>query len=1018
MRPQVLTMVAFGPFATKQVIDFTSLGENPLFLINGPTGAGKTTILDAICFALYGKTTGDEREGSQMRCDLAAEDLLTEVSFQFQLGTDGYLIRRVPEQQRLKKSGDGHTVQKSEAQLYRIEPDGEHTPLVATKVSEATVEIELLTGLDVDQFRQVMVLPQGKFRELLMADSKAREKIFSQLFQTHIYRKIEDKLKFQAANIRNAVREHRNKRDGMLLNIEVSSDDALRDEISGLEPRLTQAKVDNEQAKSSLISASKQLEAAKVLINDFNELGKLEQAQAEFQSNEPLLLQRQQQLDSGHKAQQLKPLLDGSAARDVELKQAQTLMATAQQAKQQGEQALIEAKKHFDALPEQEQQLQQLQQQLQQLSQLVPQLSGLDELYQAAKQASSALQQAKLSGSKSREQFDELQQQIEQLKLQIPALEDLAAEQVSAGQAVSHLSEMIERYQGWLQAKSSVQQTEQQLAQAKQHGQLLRDKFSQAQLTHRQLQLVWHQGQAASLAMQLNEGQPCPVCGSEQHPNLATSDERLPSEEELTQAQQAEENANSSLNQARSEYAALQTRLQEQQKLADELQNKLAQYSEQSVDELQQQLLLKQQLLAKANQGAEQLSQLRSQINEREASAQQQRNALELERERFQELQQQVSSLQGKVEQAENHIPADYRSLDALQSAIKQLTTDVEQRQQTINATRHSYSHARELDASHSASVTAAQQSQSQCIELQQQALNELNTALAEQGFDSQQALQQALLPADVLQQIAAEIANEQQQRIENQARLSQLNEKLAQQVTPNLTEVEQQVQQAQVAQQTAETAWQALQGRMTQLVQTQKQLEQADAAAKQLEDEYAVVGTLADVANGQTGNKISLQRFVLSVLLDDVLLAASERLQLMSKGRYRLLRKEDRAKGNKASGLELEVEDAYTAKVRPVATLSGGESFMAALSMALGLSDVVQAYAGGIKLDTLFIDEGFGSLDQDSLELAIRTLIDLQSAGRMVGVISHVSEMKEQISSRIEITKSANGSITRVCRA
>lgn len=171
------------------------------------------------------------------------------------------------------------------------------------------------------------------------------------------------------------------------------------------------------------------------------------------------------------------------------------------------------------------------------------------------------------------------------------------------------------------------------------------------------------------------------------------------------------------------------------------------------------------------------------------------------------------------------------------------------------------------------------------------------------------------------------------------------------------------------------------------------------------------MVGTLADVANGNTGNKISLQRFVLSVLLDDVLLEASHRLQLMSKGRYRLLRKEERAKGNKASGLELEVEDAYTAKVRSVATLSGGESFMAALSMALGLSDVVQAYAGGIKLDTLFIDEGFGSLDQDSLELAIRTLMDLQSAGRMVGVISHVTEMKEQIASRIDILKSAEGS-------
>jgi len=197
----------------------------------------------------------------------------------------------------------------------------------------------------------------------------------------------------------------------------------------------------------------------------------------------------------------------------------------------------------------------------------------------------------------------------------------------------------------------------------------------------------------------------------------------------------------------------------------------------------------------------------------------------------------------------------------------------------------------------------------------------------------------------------------------------------------------------------------------MTVLNNTQTQLQEADAQTRTLDEQYAVVGTLSDVANGQTGNKVSLQRFVLSVLLDDVLIEASQRLYAMSKGRYQLLRKGDRSKGNRASGLELEVEDAYTSKVRPVATLSGGESFMAALSMALGLSDVVQAYAGGIKLDTLFIDEGFGSLDQESLDLAVRTLVDLQSSGRMVGVISHVAEMREQIGARIDIQKTSSGS-------
>jgi len=209
-----------------------------------------------------------------------------------------------------------------------------------------------------------------------------------------------------------------------------------------------------------------------------------------------------------------------------------------------------------------------------------------------------------------------------------------------------------------------------------------------------------------------------------------------------------------------------------------------------------------------------------------------------------------------------------------------------------------------------------------------------------------------------------------------------------------------------------AETAWKDIDARVNQLNKIAH-----DTSAK-LEEAYAIYGTLSDIANGRTGNNISLQRFVLGVLLDDVLMEASRRLYMMTKGRFQLLRKQDKSKGRKASGLELDVEDAYTGKSRSVATLSGGESFMAALALALGLSDVVQAYAGGIKLDTLFIDEGFGSLDQESLDLAIRTLVDLQATGRTIGIISHVSELKEQMALRIDVISSKTGSTIKTVAA
>ncbi|MGS0675202.1 AAA family ATPase [Shewanella sp. 125m-1] len=1011
MRPLTLEMSAFGPFASTQVTDFSALGSNPLFLINGPTGAGKTTLLDAICFALYGKTTGDEREGSQMRCDLAADSLLTEVTFSFALGDKQYRIRRVPEQQRAKKSGDGYTVQKPEAQLYRIDSDGSEHLLVASKVSEATAEIESLTGLDADQFRQVMVLPQGKFRELLMADSKDREKIFSQLFQTQIYRKIEDKLKFQAAAIKTEVRDHRNKRDGMLHNIELESDDALNDELLTLEPQLAQALVLKEQSQLALINANKQFESAKLLVNDFDVLDKLKQTAALLDEQKPAIEQDKVRLESGQKAQQIKPVLDVSLARDVEVTQAQAAVTKAQSAKLQSEQALSLSHTQFAALPELEDQLQQAQNEQQKLTQLVPQLQGLDHLQKSFNQASLERDQAKQKGIKEKSLLDALEAQKQLAEQQLPQLELAASEQVNAQQAVSSQSDLIERYLQWQQANIEAGNTAQALTLAKEKGGQLRSHFVEAQTQHRQLQLVWHRGQAASLALQLTPGQPCPVCGSAEHPHPAQSAEQLPTEEELQQALQREESANEALNQARAEYSGLNTKHQEQLKQLAELQQRMGESSNQSLEALQLHLQQLQQQLNQANSSAQQLAQLRQQIQDWQTRLRELQAQLDAERERFSELQSSVSGLHGQLEQASAAIPEQYRSLDALNEAIDHVQSQVTTLQQNINAVRQSHTQALEHDAAQTAALAGAQTNVAQAREQGDKALSALNEQLSMSGFSDQQGLIQALLSPGALKEIADTLSTYQQDCIANQTTLSQLSDRLSQQIKPELGDVETSLASIQAEQQAAEANWQNVQSRVTQLKQTQKQLKDADAKAKKLEDEYAVIGTLSEVANGQTGNKISLQRFVLSVLLDDVLLEASHRLQLMSKGRYRLLRKEDRAKGNKASGLELEVEDAYTSKVRSVATLSGGESFMAALSMALGLSDVVQAYAGGIKLDTLFIDEGFGSLDQDSLDLAIRTLMDLQSSGRMIGVISHVSEMKEQIATRIDINKTAIGS-------
>jgi exonuclease SbcC len=277
--------------------------------------------------------------------------------------------------------------------------------------------------------------------------------------------------------------------------------------------------------------------------------------------------------------------------------------------------------------------------------------------------------------------------------------------------------------------------------------------------------------------------------------------------------------------------------------------------------------------------------------------------------------------------------------------------------------------------------------------------------------FELFELFHQSLIGEDEQQVLKEEIDNFRTALASLKGAVEQLRTDLAEQTQPDMDKLEFELTEKSDLFKSFDEIWRKLQERSNQLQAIKLKLAKAHEKNAELEAQYAVYGTLSEVANGQTGNKISLQRFVLSVLLDDVLIQASQRLYMMSNGRYQLVRKEDRAKGNKASGLDLEVEDGYTGKNRSVATLSGGESFMAALSLALGLSDVVQSYAGGIKLDTLFIDEGFGSLDPESLDLAIRTLIDLQASGRMIGIISHVSELKEQMALRIDVMSSKNGS-------
>jgi len=721
------------------------------------------------------------------------------------------------------------------------------------------------------------------------------------------------------------------------------------------------------------------------------------------------------QLKQAEQAQKIKPEFEQIARNQQALSEAKGKLKKAIQQQGDCKTAFEEAGKTNNAAEQKRGQLDASKQQLtrlesyhersEQLAQAQAALRKVETEESAAKENASKAELSLKTSINDRDKSQGLQQDIQRelstlsdKQLQLKGLEDQLADKVTL-QGLQH----------------QVDQAEKNLEQAKEQGKKLSDEHKALETNTKTLELAWHQGQAAILALDLNTGQPCPVCGSSEHPQPAHSEQILPTELELEQARTDQQQAADKLTSARENYASLNSHVKSLQTQYDQAVAKLGDAANQPIAQLQQQHDTVKQDVAKLLKQQRQLIELEESINGLKASEEQARTALDEATKHRSEITAQLATANSGVSAAEQELPEEYRQTGALQAAIVKAQNTISVAEQQIKQARESYDLASAAWQAAKATEQAAIETQERAEVLLKQADDAWSAVLQASCFEIQQDyINAGFSEADfkTLQQGIAEYDAECQ-RVRGS--LDQQQKTLDGQQKPDLAEFEAAKQIAEQEKREAEESWLVLDKRLTALQNTEKKLAEAKADCKALEDEYKVIGTLSDVANGQTGDKVSLQRFVLSVLLDDVLLEASQRLNMMSKGRYQLLRKEDRSKGNKASGLDLEVEDAYTGKVRPVATLSGGESFMAALAMALGLSDVVQAYAGGIRLDTLFIDEGFGSLDPESLDLAVRTLIDLQASGRMVGVISHVPDLKEQMSQRLDVIAGREGSSIRL---
>jgi exonuclease SbcC len=1016
MKPVVLHIKAFGPFAGEEKIDFRELGTNPLFLINGPTGSGKSSILDAICFALYGETTGKERDPAQMRSDHALTRLQTEITLEFIILDRAYKIQRLPSQMVLKTKGEGTTKINSKAQLWYLDGSIEGK-LLGNSITDVNEKVKELMGLGVEQFRQVMVLPQGKFRDLLMADSKTRESIFSQLFQTHIYKQIEEKLKAKSDEIKKQINSNQDTIKGVLKIVDLESVDLIDQERLELEPILVEATQKRDEALKNLNETKFLFEKSKIIKENFDQLKSKQLELEKLLLQEPIISVKKSTLFLAQKAETVRHSYENLIQAEekiksvtLDLKDCRNNLDTSKIQEKHSGVNVEKAKESANSLDKLNEELHSLKQQL--------------KFNQELETIRTSIQSQVKDFSVKEKEFNEKKKNLEALKNEIDSKNNENLAYSTAPESLKDREYDIKIFSDTLIERKKLESLREDILtlnhQEKTLQKQLESKMEEEASARTNLlkaEKTWYLNRAALLAQELKENIPCPVCGSEDHPAPAV----MPQDHENLTVEV--------LDNLRGTHSGLTTEVQKIQfsiesnlanvtrvsKEMEGLESKLSETASLSLDSLNQ---IQKEKQAEIQLLKTKIVTYRENLTILEKSGEKQKN-LQKEMEECNSevlvLKQTLAESNAKMEQIFQYLPEQNRDITIVQNKIKVLMGSIGSITDALKFAEEDY----KIKKSTLDKLIAKEEELSKQTEEAEKNLFEFSgnweKILKETEFLETANFKKYLIGMSAQEKLRSAIEEYTSLRDTLMGAVDQIREELKEKTVPDLKSIEDTVIQNNKIYLEFQTQLATQQERYNLLDNVRSKVSKLQEDQTKLHEKYGLYGTLSEVATGNSEEKISLQRFVLSVLLEDVLIQASHRLNMMSRGRYALVRKGERNKGNSASGLDLEVQDEYTGTTRGVATLSGGESFLAALSLALGLSDVVQSYSGGIKLDTLFIDEGFGSLDPESLELAVRTLIDLQATGRTIGIISHVTELKEQMALQVEVKSSKTGSTIKI---
>ena len=910
MRPVYIRMSAFGPYAGIQELNMEELGAGGLYLITGDTGAGKTTIFDAITFALYGEASGDSREAGMLRSKYADPSVPTEVELTFIYGGKTYKVCRNPEYERPTKRGTGMTMQKAEAEL--IYPDGR----VVTKPKDVTAAVTEIMGVNREQFCQIAMIAQGKFRDLIEKGTTERQKIFREIFRTAPYQQVQDILKGkyralerECETLRESVKQYI---QGILWNQDASEETPV-EEVMEL---LTEQNKADQEIQAGLFE--------------------------ELQQKEQVLQKIRSELE-----------------RDRERKKRQKLYLELQDKRQEQQEQLVEVRRRYQGEQEKGPERQRIADEISRLESLMPQYLRLEELRKNERESQDECAKLAVRQRQRETKLAELKDKIREGKKAGEALVGAPEEYHKLlFESVKH-QKYMERLQNLSKVILQYEKLQQDLLVKQREYQTERDKVRKKEMDYRAKNQAFLDEQAGILAQTLVEDQPCPVCGSIHHPAPAVQNPGAPSKDELELLQQ--------------ELEQCRVREAEASRKAGELLGNVQSRAES---------------IKREAEGLE-LTGTLEEMKHRLADLQKQGQTTE------KQLQQEKGLASEKVKQKDMW----NRLLPEQEKALEKVTEELQQ--------------IRERQAAVESKQKAAGEEIQRLTEVLpypgQKKAQDKHIELVQKQNVMKRQLEQA---EKAVQTAEVEIAG-------TEGRLKELRQQLEEAVEADTEALRQKQAEIETEKAACEERGKELHHRIQNNQSVLKNLQNRSKELVEKEKQYTMVRSLAVTALGNIPGKekIMLETYVQMTYFDRIIARANTRLMVMTGGQYEMKRRRGSSNLRSQSGLELDVIDHYNGSERSIRTLSGGESFQASLSLALGLADEIQASAGGIRLDTMFVDEGFGSLDSESLEQAVQALAGLAENKRLVGIISHVDELKNRIDRQIVVKKERSGGSTAEIR-